>query len=218
MCGWRTHAASARESMPHVLIAAPVGRAVEKVLSSNGTFPENDPRRATTPQSPSDAGPGCCFSLSSFSPTSPLTCGNPSCCASPWLGTSGRFSIINDSAALAIKCALIGAVMNRNTVISNSRGCGSTPRKQVVAHRGQQHAAHAQCAGLGRCMQALEKIRQLHQAEGADQDEERARQQQGAEQVFGQGDHSTMLRRNTYLLSTTVLPKPSIAMTNAASK
>ncbi len=44
-------------------------------------------------------------------------------------GRVGRVSISSDSAALAIMCALIGAVMNRNTVISSSRGCGSWPRK-----------------------------------------------------------------------------------------
>src|SRR5690606_28907603 len=76
----------------------------------------------------------------------------------------------------------------------------------------------AQGAGLGRPVQALEELRQLQQAVGADHEEEAAGAQQ---QHQGGGEypaHSTMSRRSTYLLSTTVPTKPSMAMISATSK
>src|SRR5690606_23240732 len=88
----------------------------------------------------------------------------------------------------------------------------------VVADRGQQHAAHAQGAGLGWRMQALEELRQLHHAQRADHDEERAGGQQEDQEDGDDPAHSTMSLRSTYLLSTTVLTKPSMAMISAASK
>src|SRR5690606_23899767 len=88
----------------------------------------------------------------------------------------------------------------------------------VVADRGQQHAAHAQGAGLGRRVQALEELGELHQADRADQDEEGAGRQQEDQQDGDDPAHSTMSLRSTYLLSTTVLTKPSMAMISAASK
>ncbi len=91
-------------------------------------------------------------------------------------------------------------------------------QEDVVADRAHQHAAHAQRAGLGRRVQALEERGQLHQPQCADQDEEAAEQQQDRQADLYRGDHSTMSRRSTNLLSTTVLPKPSMAMTSAASK
>src|SRR5690606_36368567 len=86
------------------------------------------------------------------------------------------------------------------------------------ADRGQQHAADAHGAGLGRPVQALEELRQLQQAEGAQQHEERAG---GQQQHQGDGDdpaHSTISLRSTYLLSTTELTKPSMAMISATTK
>src|SRR5690606_15241367 len=62
------------------------------------------------------------------------------------------------------------------------------------------------------------ELRQLHQPDGAHQDEEAAHEQQRHQQQFPEHVHSTMSLRITYLLSTTVLTKPSMAMTSAASK
>src|SRR5690606_7280779 len=90
----------------------------------------------------------------------------------------------------------------------------------VVADRGDQDGADPQGAGLGRAVQALEELRKPDQAEGPQQHEEAARQQQQRQhdliRVLQMQAHSTMSRRSTYLLSTTVLPKPSMAMINAA--
>src|SRR5690606_3342281 len=89
---------------------------------------------------------------------------------------------------------------------------------RAVQHRGGQDAAHAQGAGLGRAMDAMEEARQLDQREAAQEHEEAAdhHKRQGGD--VDCEPHSTMSRRITYLLSTTVPKKPSIAMINAISK
>ena len=57
-----------------------------------------------------------------------------------------------------------------------------------------------------------DQARPLHRVVG------RHAREHGDDEDFGQGVHSTMSRRTTYLDSTTVPKKPSIAMISAASK
>src|SRR5690606_9794537 len=87
-----------------------------------------------------------------------------------------------------------------------------------VQHRGGEDAAHAQGAGLGRAMDAMEEARQLDQGEAAQEHEEAARHQQQQRRDVDRQPHSTMSLRMTYLLSTTVPKNPSMAMIRAISK
>src|SRR5690606_10968149 len=88
----------------------------------------------------------------------------------------------------------------------------------VEHDRGQQDAAHAHGAGLGGAVQPAQEAAELDQRERAQQAEEAADRQQYHQDDFQHLAHSTISLRITYLLSTTVPKKPSMAMISAASK
>src|SRR5690606_22457234 len=88
----------------------------------------------------------------------------------------------------------------------------------AVQDRRGEDAAHAQRTGLGRAMDAMEEAAQLDQREAAQEHEEAAHHQQHHGGDVDREPHSTMSRRMTYLLSTTVPKKPSMAMMRAISK
>jgi hypothetical protein len=59
--------------------------------------------------------------------------------------------------------------------------------RPMPQHAGQQHAAHAQRAGLGGRVQPHEEVVQPHQADRADQQEQRADEQQRGDGRFHHG-------------------------------
>src|SRR5690554_4002186 len=91
-----------------------------------------------------------------------------------------------------------------------------------IQHGCQHQRTDPKGGGLGRTMQAHVEIRQLEQAEGADQREQTADQQQPRHQPFDQAFHirsySMILPRSRYLATATVPTNPITAISSAASK
>src|SRR5690606_25089661 len=98
----------------------------------------------------------------------------------------------------------------------------------VTAQRMQPHPCHQNTAnpqrgGLGRCVQAGIKIRQVHHAQRAGHNKHTAHQQSHRCNQFKPEhrqppSYSMMSPRNRYLASAAVLTKPSMAISRAASK
>ena len=91
-----------------------------------------------------------------------------------------------------------------------------------IEGRREQQPAGTEGRGLGGCVQALDQRRQPGQAQGAYQQEEAAGQDQQRDDEFRQelehAGHSITSPRSTYLQNATVLTKPIMAISSAASK
>ncbi len=104
-------------------------------------------------------------------------------------GRPSRSSVCSCRWALAMKWALIGAVMNRKAVISTSwiDSVPSSPAKKTI--EADQCTTHAERGRLGGCMQAGEQVGQLDHADRADQQEGAAGDDQQRDEEFEHEGH-----------------------------
>ena len=138
-------------------------------------------------------------------------------------GSSSASRLWRSRLTLASMWAVIGADRNRNTPISGLMIGRVAALQPEIEGRGEQQPAGTEGRGLGGCVQALDQRRQPGRGPASPPAGRSCRPGSAAsDQEFGQelqhAGHSITSPRSTYLQNATVLTKPIMAISSAASK